>query len=69
MSSIFEDLKSLEKLFKICRRHGVEEITSDGVRLKFGNLPSKTDIADNDDIPTDELTPDQLMFYATQGNT
>lgn len=60
-----DDLKELEKFLKICRKQGVTDITYLGTTVRFGSLPAKTAQADDsDEIPTDELTPEQLMFYA-----
>lgn len=62
------DLKELEKFLKICRKQGVTDITFDGVSVKLGDLPVKANVQeDSEEIPTDELTPDELMFYAVNG--
>lgn len=62
---MLNDLKDLEKFLKICRKQGVSEISHDGVSVKFGDLPSKTSTeAESDEVSPDELTPEQLMFYA-----
>jgi len=64
------DLKDLDKFLKICRKHGVSEINCDGLGVKFGDLPiRKDDVEQIDEIDTDALTPEQLMFYATNGGT
>jgi hypothetical protein len=63
------DLKDLERLFKICRKQGVTEIHMDDLHIKFGDLPTKESGDQSDEIPTDELTPEQLMFYASEGRT
>lgn len=63
------DLKELEKLFKICRKQGVTDLSFEGVSVKFGDQPSKSTSQGEDleDIQTpDALTPEQLMFYAVQ---
>lgn len=59
------DLKSLEKFLKICRKQGVTDITFEGVSVKLGDLPVLKDgtADDSDEIPTDELSPEQLAFY------
>lgn len=64
------DLKEFEKFLKICRKQGVTEVTFDGATVKFGDLPQKTTAqADSsDEIPTDEPTPEELMFYAVEGH-
>lgn len=62
---MINDLKEFEKFLKICRKQGVSDVTVNGVSVKLGALPSKSsDEDDSDEIPTDELTPEQLMFYA-----
>lgn len=61
------DLKELEKFLKVCRKQGVTEITFDNVIVKFGDLPTSKSISSSDDqeeIPTDALSAEQLMFYA-----
>ena len=65
---MLNDLKDLEKFFKICRKQGVTDISINGVSVKFGELPAKNSSSeDTEDVPTEELTPDQLAFYAVQG--
>lgn len=65
---MLSDLKELEKFLKICRKQGVTDISFAGVSVKLGELPSKSmDSDDSSDIPTDELTPEQMMFYAVGG--
>lgn len=64
---MLNDLKDFEKFLKICRKQGVTEVTLAGTSVKLGDLPSKSTQDDSDDIPTDELTPEQLMFYAVNG--
>lgn len=63
---MINDLKDLDKFFKLCRKQGVTEISFSGVTVKFGDLPVKQagSVDESDEIPTDELTPEQLMFYA-----
>lgn len=63
---MLEDLKDLERFFKICRKKGVSEITWQGISVKFGDLPNKavSDAEESDEILTEGLTPEQLMFYA-----
>jgi hypothetical protein len=74
-------LKDLEKLIKLCRRTGVDSITVDGVILNLGEEPiiekrhksvlsenphTGSSVADFIDAP-DELTPEQLLYYSSQG--
>ena len=59
------ELKEFEKFLKICRKFGVNEIDFNGIKAKFSeNAPGVRSIADPGDIKTEELTDEQLMFYA-----
>ncbi len=68
-------LKDLEKLLKLCRKQGVDEIKLGDVSLKFGELPlerrQSADEPQADDplegFPEGMLTPEQLMFYSSGG--
>lgn len=66
---MLNDLKELERFFKICRKQGILDITFEGVSVKFGDLPVKTtnQTEDSEEVPTDELSPEELMFYAVGG--
>lgn len=65
---MISDLKEFEKFLKLCRKQGVTEVTFAGVFVKLGDMPVKGSADDGDEIiPTDELTPEQLMFYAVNG--
>lgn len=64
-----KDLKEFEKLLKMCQRSGVTSITLPGLVMKLGELPAKApaDAAGQSDaIPTDEPSPEELMFYHVQ---
>jgi hypothetical protein len=65
---MFEDLKDLDKFFKICRKHGIETITFKDLIVKFGEAPMKTinETNESDSIPTDELSHDELIYYAVE---
>lgn len=64
---LLNDLKELERFLKICRKQGITEISFDGVAVKFGDLPLKPSAHEEEtEIPSDGLTPEQLMFYAVQ---
>jgi hypothetical protein len=59
------DLKDFERLLKICRKQGVTEVTMDALHVKFGDLPLKNSQSeDSEEIPTEELSPDELIYYA-----
>ena len=63
-----QDLKEFGRLLVLCRKHGVTELTSDGMHIKFGELPAKKTVSEDDtEIETDELTPEQLMFFSAGG--
>lgn len=65
---MINDLKDLEKFLKLCRKQGVIDICCHGVTVKLGELPNKNDQSDeSSEIQTDELTPEQMMFYAVGG--
>jgi len=61
---MINDLKDFEKFLKICRKQGVTEVTIKDVVVKLGDLPQKQTDEVSDEIPTDELSPEELMFYA-----
>ncbi len=64
---MIKDLKELQALLKLCRKQGVTEITLEGASIKFGSLPTRKatdDEGDEDDVPTDALSPEQLMFFS-----
>lgn len=61
---MISDLKEFEKFLKICRKQGVSDVTLNGISVKLGSLPTKPNEDDSEEIPTDELTPEQLMYYA-----
>ena len=64
---MIKDLKELQGLLKLCRKQGVTEITLEGASIKFGALPvrkASDDDSDEDEVTTDGLTPEQLMFFS-----
>lgn len=66
---MIKDLAELQKLFKLCRKQGVTDITFEGVSIKFGEMPKKAS-DEADDAPDEiepELTPEQLMFFSVGG--
>jgi hypothetical protein len=64
---VITNLKEFDKFLAICRKHGVKSIkTSDVPELVFDDSrPSAHSGVDQIDIPTDALSPDDLIFYAT----
>lgn len=58
------DLKEVEKFLKLCRKQGVETVDFEGLKIKFGDLPSKASSErTEEEIESDSLTEDQLAFY------
>jgi hypothetical protein len=70
---MIKDLKELEKLFKLCRKHGVYEGSFFGHSFKMGESPqdpgSKSEVISDPyaNFPAGELTPEQLMYYSAGG--
>lgn len=70
---MIENLKDLEKLLKLCRKHGVTEITTAGAHLKLGEAPIRHSIESIEDqdilenFPDGPLTPEELTFFANGG--
>lgn len=66
-------IKSLDELtafLKICRKQGVTDIKFEGLSVTFGELSKKERKAGDEDeaeIPTDELSQEQLMFFSSGG--
>lgn len=66
---MISDLKELEKLFKLCRKQGISEITIEGITTRFGDLPTKASPQEQtDEVPTDGIPDEELAFYHL-GNT
>ncbi len=67
---MIKDQKELQTLLKLCRKQGVTEIKLGDVSIKFGDMPKKSsDPEEADEPPTDELTPELLMFFSVGGQT
>ena len=74
---MINDLKDLQKLFKLCRAQGITDLKMAGLEIKFGDLPvtpGATQEAVSDpaspwaNFPQGELSPEQLAFYSAGGN-
>lgn len=68
---MIKDLDELDKLLKLCRKRGVDEISIDGTTVKFGELPakntSKTAVEEpDDDSQIDGIPDDEMIFYAVE---
>lgn len=64
---MIEPKKELGPLLKLCRKFGVTEITLEGVSIKFGAMPDRKasdDEEGSDEVPSDGLTQEQLMFFS-----
>lgn len=62
-----ETLKELEALVKMCNKHGVADITVDGVTMKLSGEPSEPKNGTNtkDTVQTpDEFTPEQVLMWS-----
>ncbi len=64
---MINDLKEFEKFLKICRKQGVSDVSLQGITVKLGEMPTKGEVEQSEEIPTDELSPDELMYYHLQG--
>lgn len=64
---MIKDLKELDKFLRICRKQGVTEIAIEGISVKLGEMTGTPDTSSSEDTQSDELTPEQLMFYAVGG--
>lgn len=58
------DLKEFEKFLKICRKYGVSDIKFDKIEAKLVEKHEMRSISDSADIETEELSPEQMIFYA-----
>lgn len=66
---MLSDLKEFEKFLKICRKQGVTDVSFAGVSVKLGELAAKTSgQEESDEVPTDELSPEEMMYYAVRGS-
>lgn len=66
---MIKDLDELTAFLKICRKQGVTDITFEGLTVKFGELPQKSrkdTEAEESDIPTDAMTPEELMYFSAR---
>lgn len=62
-----ETLKDLESMLKICRKHGVTNISVDGLQLAIGDAPmtkAKDTTADGIETP-DTLSDEELLFWSS----
>lgn len=75
---MINDLKELQKLFKICRAQGITDFKMNGIEIKFGDMPlTQTQIQEQSNyqdetnpyanFPDRELTPEELAFFSSGG--
>ncbi len=65
---MIKDLAELAKLLKLCRKQGIKDIKFGDCHVIFGDLPRKQEgDSDSEELETDELTPEQLMFFSAGG--
>lgn len=73
---MINNLKDLERFFKLCRKQGVTKADLSNQAYEFGEMPIErssnsiqTDEIDDPykNFPTGNLTPEQLMFYSSGG--
>ncbi len=66
---MIKDLSELQKFLKLCRKHGIKEIKYGDCAVTFGDLPHRQEPEDDSaEIPTEELTPEQMMFFSVGGS-
>ncbi len=77
---MIQDLKDLKALFKLCRAQGITDFEMNGIKVKFGDIPTEIkhagDVGESIQDPTNpyanfpqgELTPEQLLFYSAGGS-
>ena len=64
------NLAHLKKLFALCRANGIASFTQGDLSIEFGEKPMKPSkrnqvIKDDYSIETDELSPEDLLFYSS----
>lgn len=68
---MIKDLAELKRLLALCRKQGVKEIKFGETSIVFGDAPTRKqgEVADDEgeEIPSDEPTPEQLMFFSAGG--
>lgn len=64
------NLKEFEKFLKICQKQGVSEASVNGITVKIQDKPKRSRVTakkqSEDEIETDGLSPDELLFYHLQ---
>lgn len=63
-----ENLKDLEAVLKVCRKHGVQTLTIDNVSLSLGAEPVSKKLKTEDSAAkeTPQPTEEELLFWSAQ---
>jgi len=63
-----ETLKDLESVLKLCRKQGIDSLEIDGIKIVFGETPSKANLnTDNKDPETPaEPSEEDLLMWSVQ---
>ena len=66
---MISNLKELKALIKLCRSHGVTQVTVAGVTLQLGEAPRKLKTEQQNDKPEVEqpYTDDDIAFWSSGG--
>lgn len=66
---MIKDLAELKKFLALCRKQGIKEIKYGDCSVVFGDLPMRKHGEEEGEEPeTEELTPEQLMFFSAGGH-
>jgi len=63
---MIENIKDLEKLLKICRKQGVQEIDLGTIKFKLGELPVDIKPAEEPEAYSNGPTDEELAMYSVQ---
>lgn len=58
------DLKDVERVLKLCRKHGVLQVSIDGLEAKFAESTQRGEAQEQNEVPTDEPTEDELINWS-----
>lgn len=67
-----ESLKDLESVMKLCKKHGVESIEVDGVRMKLVDTQTSASSGSSDikvEDPYANLTDEDILEWSSRGIT
>lgn len=66
---MIENLKEIEKIIKLARKHGVLELKVGEIELKLSDHPPKKMhkyAKDKDEAETSQPTDEEMLFWSTQ---